>query len=117
MRMTVARALGLALAVVAVSALGSGRALAVPAAPEGVVVNQPDGSSFVRYLRGDEFHHWYEDEHRYPVVQDPQTKVWMYALEENGRLVPSKVVAGSVNPKAAGLKKPDLRNFHKAGAA
>ena len=50
-------------------ALFSGQAHAVKAAPQPVVVLQPDGSEVTIYLKGDEYLHWNEDEAGFAVVK------------------------------------------------
>ena len=44
------------------------------------------------------------DKNNFTIIQDPQTGFYMYAIEENGRLVPSQWVAGTVNPADLGIE-------------
>ena len=86
---------------------GSGLAWAVPACPEAASVRQPDGSVVTLYLRGDEFAHWHEDERGYAVARSGQTGAWVYAIEVDGRILPTQHVVGQADPQAIGLVKPN----------
>ncbi len=81
---------------------------AVPACPAPATVSQPDGSVVTIHLRGDERLHWHEDTRGYAVARDPKTRQWVYAREDDGRLVATDHVVGKADPKAAGLAKPNV---------
>jgi hypothetical protein len=71
--------------------------LAVPASPDPVQVEQPNGKKFKAFIRGDEFQGWVETEQGHTVIKNPKTKVWEYAKEkEPGNLAPSGI---EVDPK------------------
>jgi len=78
---------------------------AVPAAPGGVTVRQPDGASFAGYLKGDEYGHWNEDARGYPIVKSSQTHFWVYAQQAGNLLTPTATVVGRGDPARAGLRK------------
>src|SRR5512143_1968720 len=70
--------------------LFAGRAYAVPACPAPIVIDQPDGSKFTAFVRGDEFQGWIEAASGYSVVQNDRTRYWEYAVrDKSGRLRPS----------------------------
>ncbi|MDD3642561.1 MAG: M6 family metalloprotease domain-containing protein [Candidatus Krumholzibacteria bacterium] len=88
--------------------LWSTAALGVIANPEPVAFRQPDGTEVKVFLRGDEHFHWNEDGTGFPVVRSADGTAWVYAAEKDGLLVPTSVPAGSVDPLAAGLVRPDM---------
>lgn len=84
-------------------------AFGVVANPEPVEFIQPDGTAIEVYLRGDEHFHWNADGTGFPIVRSNDGRSWVYAREEDGALAPTSVPAGSVDPVAAGLQRPDVR--------
>jgi M6 family metalloprotease-like protein len=66
---------------------------------------QPDGSIVHCFASGDEFNHWLHDKDNYTIIQHPVSGYFVYALLENGILVPSTYVVGKVNPMSVGLTK------------
>jgi len=76
-------------------------AYAVPACPDAIDVEQPDGGSFSARIRGDEFQGWVETEDGYTVVQDRKSKRWEYALPD-----PSGTPKASGIPARRGIKPP-----------
>ena len=95
----------------AILVLSPGTAWGVSASPEPIIVSQPGGSTITLYLKGDEYFHWNEDATGFPVVRSADGRSWVYAIEQLGQLVPSSVMAGSVNPLLAGLPKPDIQHL------
>ncbi len=89
-----------------ISAFLSSSLLAVTACPDPIRVRQPDGSLVTIYLWGDEYFHWNEDETGYAVMLSPDRSRWVYAREELGRLVPTDLVAGQVDPRSSGRRCP-----------
>ena len=78
----------------------------VQAAPQvgvPVQVTQPDGSLLDIYATGDEYYNWLHDAEGYTIIQDPDTGWYVYAGLADGRLYPTKYIAGSIHPAAAGL--------------
>jgi len=86
---------------------------AMPANPEPLNYEQPDGSETpLIYLRGDARHNWMEDSKGYTVLED--TDGWyVYAKKEGGRLVSSGARVGFVNPKKMGLLPNLMDDHHK----
>jgi M6 family metalloprotease-like protein len=70
-----------------------------------VRVHQPDGVILECLASGDEYYNWLHDGEGYTIVQDPSSGFYVYALRAKGRLSPSVLVAGRVNPAASGLEK------------
>jgi immune inhibitor A len=83
-------------------------AFGIIANPDPAEHRQPDGSVITIYLKGDEHLHWNEDETGFAIVRSADKRFWYYAREENGMLVPTIYTAGSVDPEAVGLVKPDI---------
>jgi M6 family metalloprotease-like protein len=76
-------------------------ALAVPACPDVIDVQQPDGGSFSARIRGDEFQGWVETEDGYTVVKDKKSKRWEYALPDLSGTPKSSGI-----PARRGIKPP-----------
>jgi M6 family metalloprotease-like protein len=68
-----------------------------------IIVTQPDGTSLQLFASGDEFYNWLHDKAGYTVVRDPSTEYYVYADLLDGQLVPTGLVPGHDDPKAAGL--------------
>lgn len=84
----------------------------MPACPGGAVVRQPDGAEITVILRGDERLHWNEDGNGYAVARSPENpKLWVYAREVDGIITPTRHVVGRVDPRAIGLRKPDIKRM------
>ncbi|MCX5786243.1 MAG: M6 family metalloprotease domain-containing protein [Elusimicrobia bacterium] len=80
--------------------------MGMPANPKPVEVMQSDGAKVKLILRGDEFHHWHEDESGYTVLKDTSTNNWVYAERDaKGSLRPGKYKAGVNNPASLGFLK------------
>lgn len=96
------------LAVAAAALMAAGRALAVPAAPEGSDVAQPDGRGFRLQLRGDEYFSWHETAEGYVVERDAVDGFWKFARPAAGKAafqaLPGARV-GSVDPAGLGLDR------------
>jgi M6 family metalloprotease-like protein len=107
-------AIVLALHICCFLALFSGQAYGVKAAPQPVVVLQPDGAEVTIYLKGDEYLHWNEDAAGFAVMKSADGQSWVYAREEMGRLVPTSYLAGRVDPLSVGLSKPDIARMRAA---
>ena len=69
-----------------------------------VVVTQPDGSPLDCFASGDEFYNWLHDGDGYTIMKHPVTGWYLYAQERSGRLVPTALVPGRDDPRAAGLE-------------
>ncbi len=68
-----------------------------------VTVTQPDGTSIQLFASGDDYYNWLHDKAGYTVLRDPATGYYVYADLLDGRLVPTSLVPGHDDPKAAGL--------------
>ena len=80
---------------IAMLALGSfcyASSFAVPAAPQPMLVTQPDGSTLMVRQNGDEYHHWRSTTDGYSIVKNDKG-FYVYAALEDGALVPTDVVA------------------------
>ena len=86
-------------------------AWAVPANPEGREVVQPDGTSFILHLRGDEYFSWHETADGNAVVKDESDGFWKYATpaadKAEFRAIRGARV-GTADPALLGLKKRAL---------
>jgi M6 family metalloprotease-like protein len=69
--------------------------------PQKVV--QPNGDTLYCFASGDEFYHYLHDANGYTIVQDPATGYFVYGKRENGKVVPTQYVAGTVDPTSVGL--------------
>lgn len=67
-------------------------AMAIPAKRGAVRIQQPDGSYVTICLHGDEYMHFYTTDDGYSVVKDSRG-YYVYALLEDGKLVPTEQVA------------------------
>ena len=73
---------------------------AMPASERVFTLKQPDGGGFAARQYGDEWNHGYETKSGYTVVRAPETREWVYAVEDAGDLEPSDRVAGEEAPPA-----------------
>jgi M6 family metalloprotease-like protein len=70
-----------------------------------VTVTQPSGEVIHCFASGDEFYNWTHDKEGYVIIQSPDTGFYTYAIQENGRVVPSQYIVGEVDPERIGLEK------------
>lgn len=68
---------------------------------------QPDGTKIKLLATGDEFYGMLRDEQGYTVVNDPDTGYDVYALKQDGKLIPSDCKVGIDDPSIKGLQ-PNL---------
>ena len=71
-------------------------------------LTQPDGTSLVALVYGDEYHHRVETLDGYTILPDPVSGQIEYAVLRDSRLSPSGLPAGSLSPgqlRARGFKK------------
>jgi len=62
-------------------------ALAVPASPIAVQIEQPFGQKFNAHIRGDEFQRWVETDDGHAVIENRQNGTWEYAVQgQQGKL-------------------------------
>lgn len=73
-------------------------AVAVPASPVEITLEQPEGTSFRAHLFGDEWDNGFETANGYTIVENPENGVWEYAIKASGRLVPSGRAVGRETP-------------------
>lgn len=83
-------------------------ATAVPADPEPVAVEQPDGTDIRLRLKGDESFSWHETSEGYAVVKDPTDGFWKYARPATNRVafvaIPDARV-GKGDPARHGIRR------------
>ncbi|OFX69666.1 MAG: hypothetical protein A2X12_01110 [Bacteroidetes bacterium GWE2_29_8] len=70
-----------------------------------IKLTQPDGAVINCFITGDEFYRRVFDDKDYTIIQHETTGYYVYAIEENGKLVSSNYVVGKNNPEKIGLKK------------
>ncbi|MFA6482637.1 MAG: M6 family metalloprotease domain-containing protein [Bacteroidales bacterium] len=68
-------------------------------------ITQPNGQVINCLGSGDEFYHWLHDANGYTIVLNPQDGYFYYGIRSGDDVVPSKWVAGVVNPALVGLEK------------
>ena len=103
---TLATALAIALASVAVLITACSTALAMNASPHAFEEAQPDGTPVRLHIRGNEHYHWLEDMDGYTVLLDEPSREYRYARRNpDGRLGPTQFLAGKDNPANAGLTR------------
>ena len=66
-------------------------------------LHQPNGDTLACLLTGDEYYHYLHDADGFTIVKNPRTGYYVYAVRENGIILPSPYVAGSVSPRSVGL--------------
>lgn len=76
----------------------------INAAPDLIDLQQPDGAKISLHIRGDEYIHWLEDPSGYTVLWDGRQ--YVYAQHDSaGRLAPTTMVVGQIDPTSSGLTK------------
>ena len=73
-----------------------------------MTLTQPDGTMLHCYASGDEFFNYLHDENGFTIMQHPQTGFYVYADKQNGKLVATDYVAGSVDPASKNLQPFNL---------
>ncbi|MDL2239958.1 hypothetical protein LJC73_07140, partial [Bacteroidales bacterium OttesenSCG-928-L14] len=68
-----------------------------------VEINQPDGTIVQCFVSGDEFYNWVHDAEGYTLIRDPQTSYVVYAKLQDGELVSTGYVFGTIDPATIGL--------------
>ena len=66
-------------------------------------LRQPNGDTLQCLITGDEFYHYLHDAEGFTIVKDIHTGYYMYAEKSDGKVVPSRYVAGTVSPRSVGL--------------
>ena len=69
------------------------------------VITQPNGKIINCLGSGDEFYHWLHDADGYTIVMNPQDGYFYYGIRSGETVIPSKYIAGTVNPASVGLEK------------
>jgi len=72
---------------------------AVPANPDPVVVNQPDGTTLTILVKGDERIHWYESMDGFTLLYNKTGYLSYAQLDENGNLQPTDFIATDINQR------------------
>ena len=82
-----------------------------------LTLKQPDGTILYVYQSGDEFYNWVHDKpysnpqewfnakENYTILRNQTTGYYVYAVIENGKLVPSEYIVGRVEPSSVGIEK------------
>jgi len=65
---------------------------------------QPDGSTLKCFATGDEYYNWLHDANDFTIIQDSVTGFYVYAVRSGDKLVPTTIIAGKMDPVAAGLQ-------------
>ncbi|MBT7043844.1 MAG: M6 family metalloprotease domain-containing protein, partial [Gammaproteobacteria bacterium] len=73
-------------------------------------MTQPDGTIINCFATGDEFYNWLHDADNHTIIRNPATGYLVYAVIEEGKLIPSDFVVGEVNPADVGIE-PGLNVF------
>lgn len=68
-------------------------------------LQQPDGTAIHCFASGDEFYNWVHDADHYTIVRNPETKYWVYAVMQNGKMTCSDHIVGRADPEALGIPK------------
>ncbi|HBB91089.1 MAG: hypothetical protein A2X22_04115 [Bacteroidetes bacterium GWF2_49_14] len=68
-------------------------------------IEQPDGTVIQCLASGDEYYHWLHDAEGYTIVMNPEDGFFYYGVRSGDSVIPSRYVAGKVNPAQAGLAK------------
>lgn len=68
-------------------------------------ITQPDGQVIHCFASGDEYYHWLHDAEGYTIVLNREDGYFYYGIRKGEIVVPSKHVAGQVDPAKAGLLK------------
>lgn len=70
-----------------------------------IMVVQPDGRKLDLFASGDEFFNRIHDIEGYTIMIDPVDGFYVYAGKEDGRLVPTRYIAGESDPGQLGIEK------------
>ncbi|MBR5102051.1 MAG: hypothetical protein IK092_02900, partial [Muribaculaceae bacterium] len=92
-------------------ALSLVKGYAIPAAPYPVVLTQPDGTTIETHINGDEFYDFRTTADGYTIVQNADG-YYVYAQKQNGKLVPTSVVARNADERSA-AERAWLKNLGK----
>lgn len=71
-------------------------------------ITQPNGKVIPCFISGDEFYHRLHDENGYTIIQNELDGYFYYGVRSGDKVVPSKYLVGTINPKKAGLE-PDAK--------
>lgn len=89
------------IAILALGLLASAASHAVPAKRIKTAVKQPDGTSLVITIRGDEHFHFTSTEDGMPLIQATDGAYCYAVLDKDGRLAPSSQIAHSPSARSA----------------
>jgi len=76
-------------------------------------LKQPNGTILNCFASGDEYYNWLHDSLGYTIIQDQSNGFYVYAMLQDGDLLPSKFVPGIDDPEKSGLKPWLKRPFEK----
>lgn len=60
-----------------------------------VKISQPNGEILNVFVSGDEFYNWIHDKNGYTIIRNPKTGYYVYAVKEEGDLLPSPYMVSS----------------------
>lgn len=89
------------IAILALGLLASAASHAVPAKRIKTAVKQPDGTSLIITVRGDEHFHFTSTEDGMPLIQATDGAYCYAVLDKDGRLAPSSQIAHSPSARSA----------------
>ncbi|MDR1543033.1 MAG: PKD domain-containing protein [Prevotellaceae bacterium] len=68
-----------------------------------VEIKQPDGTTVQLFATGDEYHHRIHDKEGYTLLCHPKTGWIVYAVLQDGELVPTDFLYGKINPHSVNI--------------
>ncbi len=68
-------------------------------------ITQPNGKVIQCLASGDEYYHWLHDAKGYTIVMNPADGYFYYGVRSGETVIPSKYIAGTINPALVGLEK------------
>ena len=66
---------------------------------------QPNGETINCLASGDEYYNWLHDFAGYTIIKNTHTSYYVYAIEDNGNIVPSNYIVGKTDPASVSIKK------------
>ncbi|MCL2039070.1 MAG: T9SS type A sorting domain-containing protein [Bacteroidetes bacterium] len=68
-------------------------------------ITQPTGQILECFATGDEFYNWLHDADEYTIIQNPETRFYVYADKIDDELVPTNLIFGIHRPETLNLQK------------
>ncbi|MDD3051486.1 MAG: M6 family metalloprotease domain-containing protein [Candidatus Cloacimonetes bacterium] len=73
-----------------------------------MIISNPDGTEIECFASGDEYFNYLHDENDYTIIRSTDNGYYYYATRDNGRILASQYLVGSVNPETVGLERKIL---------